>query len=289
MNPALQSRLFLVLAAALWSTAGAALKLSTLNAWQLAAGRSLVAAVALWLLLPAARRRLTRPMALVSLAYAATVVLFVLANKATTSANAIFLQDTAPLWVLLLGSFVLGEKATRGELAAIPLFLVGLGLFFLDRLSPGQQVGNVIALASGVAFAFNIMGLRKLVHDRQGVLVWGNLLAFAIALPFCIGGPSPTPTDVGLVLFLGVFQLALGYAAFAKGLEHTPAVEASLLVLLEPVLNPIWAWLFAGERPGPWALAGGAIILVATAWRTLAATRRPTPAAPVSIEVRDRA
>lgn len=264
-----------MLAAALWSTAGAALKLSTLNAWQLAAGRSLVAAVALWLLLPSARRRLTRPMAWVSLAYASTVVLFVLANKATTSANAIFLQDTAPLWVLLLGPALLGEKPTRGELTAIPLFLVGLGLFFLDQLSPGQQVGNLIALASGVAFAFNIMGLRKLVHDRQGVLVWGNLLAFAIALPFCIGGPTPTPTDVGLVLFLGVFQLALGYAAFAKGLTHTPAVEASLLVLLEPVLNPIWAWLFAGERPGPWAITGGAIILVATVWRTVAATRRP--------------
>ena len=274
VSPALQSRLYLLLAAVLWSTAGAAFKLSTLNAWQLAAGRSLVAAATIWLLLPGARRRLTRPVALVSLAYAGTVVLFVLANKATTSANAIFLQDTAPLWVLLLGPFLLGERPSKGELAAIPLFLVGLSLFFLDRLSPGQQLGNLLALASGVAFAFNIMGLRKLVGEREGVLVWGNLLAGAIALPFCLGGPVPTPTDVGLVLFLGVFQLALGYAAFARGLEHTPAVEASLLVLLEPVLNPIWAWLFAGERPGPWALTGGAIILAATAWRTLAATRR---------------
>src|SRR5690606_12949229 len=172
---------------------------------------------------------------------------------------------------------ILGERPTRGELAAIPLFLVGLGLFFLDQLSPGQQWGNLIALASGVAFAFNIMGLRKLVHDREAVLVWGNLLAGAVALPFCLGGPLRPTTDGGLVLFLGVVQLALGYAAFARGLVHTPAVEASLLVLLEPVLNPIWAWLFAGERPGPWALAGGALILAATAWRTVAATRRTAP------------
>ena len=278
MSPALRSRLLVLLAALLWSTGGAAFKLSALNAWQLAAGRSLMAAATIFLLLPGARRRPTPRVLLVSLAYAGTVVLFVLANKATTSANAIFLQDTAPLYVLLLSPWILGERATRGELWAIPLFLVGLALFFLDQLSPGQQWGNVIALCSGVAFAFNIMGLRKLEHDRESVLVWGNVLAGAIALPLALTGPAPTALDLGLLLFLGIVQLGLGYAVFARGLTHTPAVEASLLVLLEPVLNPIWTWALAGERPGPWALTGGAIILGATVWRTVAAARSsPVP------------
>ncbi len=100
--------------------------------------------------------------------------------------------------------------------------------------------------------------------------MYGNLLAALVALPVGLGGPAPTPLDLALVLYLGVFQLGLAYLCFSRGLLHTPAVEASLLMLLEPVLNPIWTFLVAGERPGPWAMAGGAVVLAATAWRTLA-------------------
>jgi len=262
---------WLILAAAtLWSTAGAAIKLCELSGWQINFGRSAVAALFLAAFIPGARRRLDRSLAWVAVAYAFTVLLFVLANKATTSANAIFLQDTAPLWVLLLSPVLLRERPTRGELLSAPLFLLGLLLFFLDQLSPGQWVGNVLAVASGVAFALCIMGLRKLGARNVSAIVWGNALAALMSLPMALRGPAPTTRDVGIVLFLGLFQLGASYALFARGVRHTPAVEASLLALVEPVLNPVWTFLLAGERPGPWAIRGGAIILAATLWRTLA-------------------
>ncbi|MCY1082212.1 DMT family transporter [Archangium lansingense] len=265
----LRSRLYLLAAAVLWSTAGAAVKLSSLSAWQLASGRSLVAALVLALAIPAGRKLPSWRGLAASVAYAATVVSFILANKLTTSANAIFLQDTAPLYVLLLSPLLLRERPSRGELAAVPVFLLGLSLFFLDQLAPGQLWGNVIALGSGVAFALCILGLRAVGEEGSSVLVWGNLIAGASVLFPALSGPAPTSLDIGLLIFLGVFQLALAYALFQRGLRETPAVEASLLILLEPVLNPVWTFLFAGERPGPWAIVGGAIILLATAWRTL--------------------
>jgi drug/metabolite transporter, DME family len=264
-----RSRLLLLAAAALWSTAGAAIKLCGLSGWQIAGGRSLVAGAFLLLVVKEARRPPTLPVLLVSVSYAFTVVLFVVATKLTTAANAIFIQDTAPLWVLVLSPWLLGEHPTRGELLAIPVYGAGLGLFFLDELSPGQLAGNVVALASGVAFALSIVGLRRLRQDGASALVWGNLVAAAIALPPWPAGPAPRPLDLALLGYLGVFQLGLAYLCFSRGLERTPAVEASLLVLLEPVLNPIWTFLLAGERPGPWALAGAAVVLAATAWRTL--------------------
>ncbi|HUL60581.1 MAG TPA: EamA family transporter [Anaeromyxobacteraceae bacterium] len=266
----LKSRLLLLAAAVLWSTAGAAIKLCGLSGWQIAAGRSLVAGIFLAVLVREARVLPTLRVVAVSVAYAFTVVLFVLATKLTTAANAIFIQDTAPVWVLLLSPWLLREAPTRGELAALPVYAVGLGLFFVDELSAGQLTGNLLALASGVAFALSIVGLRLLRHDGPSALVWGNVLAAALAFPFCVGGPAAAPRDVAIVVYLGIFQLGLSYLCFSRGIRGTPAVEASLLILLEPVLNPIWAFLLAGERPGPWALVGGAVILAATAWRTLA-------------------
>jgi drug/metabolite transporter (DMT)-like permease len=266
----LRSRLFLVAAAVLWSTAGAAMKLCGLSGWQIGGGRSLVAAAFLWLALPEARRRPNRRMAVAVLGYAATVVLFAVANKLTTSANAIFIQDSAPLWVLLLSPLLVGERAGRGELLAIPVYALGLGLFFLDKLSPGQLAGNLVALVSGLAFALCILGLRASGEDSVAALVFGNLLAAALALPLWGSGPAARPVDYALLGYLGVFQLGLAYLCFARGIAHTKALEASLLVLLEPVLNPIWTFLVVGERPGPWALLGGAVVLGATVWRTVA-------------------
>ncbi len=267
-------RLLLLAAAVLWSTAGAAIKACGLDAWQISGGRSLVAAGTILLLVPAARRRPARGDWPVALAYAATVVLFVLATRLTTAANAIFIQDTAPLWVLLLSPRLLGERPGRGELVAAPIFGAGVALFFLDRLSAGQAAGILVALASGVAFALSILGLRLRGDRGPSVLVLGNLVAAAATLPLWRAGPSPTARDLLLLAYLGVFQLGLAYLCFAAGLRGTPALEASLLVLLEPVLNPVWTFLFVGERPGPWALAGGGIVLAASAWRSLAPSLR---------------
>lgn len=266
----LKSRLLVLAAAALWSTAGAGIKSLHLDAWQTAGGRSLVAGLFLVAAVREARVRPTLPVIAVSVAYAFTTVLFVLATKLTTAANAIFIQDTAPLWVLVLSPWLLREKPTRGELLSVPVYGAGLGLFFLDELTSGQVLGNVVAALSGVAFAFSIVGLRRLRHDGPPALVWGNVLAAAATLPLWTSGPAPTRLDLALVVYLGIFQLGLAYLAFSRGMTGTPAIEASLLVLLEPVLNPIWTYLVTGERPGPWAIAGGAVVLGATAWRTVA-------------------
>jgi drug/metabolite transporter (DMT)-like permease len=271
----LRSRLLLLAAAVLWSTAGAAIKSCGLDGWQIAGGRSLVAAAFLVAVVPEARVRPTLRVIAVSIAYAFTVVLFVLATKLTTAANAIFIQDTAPLWVLLLSPWLLGERPTRGELLAIPVYGAGLGLFFLDELTAGQVAGNAVALASGVAFAVSIVGLRLLRHDGPAALFHGNAIAALAALPLWGRGPAATPADLAILAYLGIFQLGLAYLAFSRGVTGTPAIEASLLVLLEPVLNPIWTFLVAGERPGPWAIAGGAVVLGATAWRTLAPVLTP--------------
>src|SRR5512138_2768424 len=274
----LRSRLLLLAAAVLWSTAGAAIKSCGLDAWQIAGGRSLVAGVFLLAFVRDTRARPSLAVLAVSVAYALTVVQFVLATKLTTAANAIFIQDTAPLFVLLLSPFLLREVPTRGELLAVPVYGAGLGLFFLDELTAGQVTGNLLALASGVAFALSILGLRVLRHDGPAALAWGNVLAAAATLPLFAAGPSPAPADLALVAYLGVFQLGLAYLCFSRGVSGTPAIEASLLILLEPVLNPIWTFLFTGERPGPWALAGGAVVLGATAWRTLAPALAPRTA-----------
>jgi drug/metabolite transporter, DME family len=271
----LRNRLLILSAAVLWSTAGAAIKSAGLDAWQIAGGRSLIAALFLFAAVREARVRPSGRVVLVSVAYAFTVVLFVLATKLTTAANAIFIQDTAPVWVLLLSPWLLRELPTRGELLAVPIYAAGLGLFFLDELSAGQVAGNVVAAVSGICFALAIIGLRILRHDGPAALFYGNVLAAVATLPAWPAGPEATAVDLALLVYLGIFQLGLAYLAFSRGVTGTPAIEASLLILLEPVLNPIWTFLVMGERPGPWAFVGGAVVLGATAWRTLAPTLTP--------------
>ncbi len=272
-----RARLCVLGAAVLWSTAGAAIKVAVgLNTWQVAGGRGLVAALVVAAFLPSARRGLSRMAVAVGVVYALTTVLFVIANRMTTAANAIFLQDVAPLWVLLLSPLLLRESPTRTELRLVPLYLGGAALFFVDELGPGGAAGNAVAVASGVAFALLFIGLRKLRDGgAESAILAGNLIAFAICLPGAVGGPVPGLRDLVVLGWLGAFQLGLAYILMVRGLKHLSAVEASLLALVEPVLNPVWAFIFAGERPGPFAMAGGAVILAATCARIFVGERRP--------------
>jgi drug/metabolite transporter, DME family len=265
----MHSRLLLLCAAFLWSTAGAAMKSCQLSGWQIAGGRSLVAGLFLFIAVRDSRRKPDRAVLATALGYAATVTLFAVANKLTTAANAIFIQSTAPLWVVLLSPRLLGERPSPAELATIPIYAVGLFCFFLDDLSPGQMLGNWVALGAGLAFATCIVGLRRIRERGPSALVYGNWIAALVTAPMWLDGPSPMLADLTVLVYLGVFQLGLAYLCFTRGVARTPALEASLLVLLEPVLNPIWTFLLAGERPGRWAIVGGSIVLGATLWRTL--------------------
>lgn len=283
------SRLRVLAAAALFSSGGAAIKAVSLNAWQVASFRSAVAAAALLLMLPEARRRPTVRVLLVGVAYAATMVLFVLANKLTTSASAIFLQSTAPLHVLLLSPWLLGERIRRADLVYMGVLALGLGAFFvgLDPVSataPNPALGNVLATLSGVTWALTVMGLRALGRGGEdwspASAVWGNVIAFLACLPLALPVEASRPVDWAVIAYLGVFQIALAYVFLIRGLKQVPALEASLLLLLEPVLNPIWAWMAHGERPGAWSIAGGLLILLATLAKSAWDARRPSSPAP---------
>ena len=285
---ALSSRLRVLAAAALFSSGGAAIKAASLNAWQVAGFRSMVAALALLLMMPESRRRPPLKVLLVGVAYALTMMLFVLSNKLTTSASAIFLQSTAPLHVLLLSPWLLGERVRRTDLAYMGVLALGLASFFvgLDPVSataPNPWLGNVLATLSGVTWALTVMGLRAMgrggEHWAPISAVWGNVIACLVCLPLALPVESSRPVDWLVIAYLGVFQIALAYVFLIRGLRHVPALEASLLLLLEPVLNPIWAWLAHGERPGAWSIAGGLLILAATLAKSAWDARRAQPAA----------
>ena len=277
----LRSRLAILAAAILFSTGGAAIKATQLTGWQVASFRSGVAAIAVLLMLPAARRGFSWLAALVGVVYAATMILFVLANKLTTAASTIFLQATAPIYLVLLGPWLLKERIRRREVIFMVALGAGLALFFVGNeagsiTAPDPFKGNVLAALSGLCWAFAVAGLRfmgkqsGLSGGSAAAVVLGNLFAFLFCLPKALPIVSVRPSDVAIVVALGVLQIGLAYALLNYGLRHVGALEASLLLLAEPVLNPLWAWLVHGERPSAWTLAGGAVIVAATLGKTFA-------------------
>jgi DME family drug/metabolite transporter len=282
LSKASQDRFRLFAAALLFSTGGAAIKACSLSSWAVAGFRSGIAAVVLYLLLPGARRGWTWRTIAVGLAYAATMILFVLANKSTTSANAIFLQSTAPLYLLLLGPFVLREPLRKIDLAVISVVAVGAALLLIGSeaaaaTAPNPGRGNLIAAVAGVTWALTITGLRWMSkhspnHDSAAAtVIVGNLIAFAVCLPEAILVSHPSFTDIAILFYLGIFQVALAYVFLTRALRQVPGLEAATLLLIEPVFNPIWTWIVHGERPGGLALIGGVLIVTAafagTAWQ----------------------
>ncbi len=273
MSP-LSSRLLLLSAALLFSTGGAAIKATAFSAWQVASFRSGIAAIALLLLMPAWRRGWSRRTLLVGLFYATTLILYVSANKLTTAANSIFLQATAPLYVLLLAPRLLGEPLRRGDPMLAALLVLGMILFFVQvdpalATAPNPLQGNGVAAASGITWALTLLGLRWLARSETpesagAAVIGGNAIAFVVCAPLAFPVSSSLPLDWAVVAYLGLFQIGLAYVAMTRGMRRTPAFEASLLLLLEPVLNSVWAWLVHAERPGPASLLGCSLILVAS-------------------------
>ncbi|MEN3184765.1 MAG: EamA family transporter [Atribacterota bacterium] len=259
---------YLLLAALFWSLGGLLIKLVSWNPVAIAGTRSAIACVFL-LCFFRPRLRLSSLEILGGAAYAATVVLFVLANKLTTASNAILLQYGAPVYVALLSQWLLGEAPSPFDWISVGMVLGGMVLFFLDRLSPGNMLGNFVAIGSGIAFAFLIVTMRmqKDAEPLQSVFV-GNLFASLVGLPFSFGSSPDHCGWVGLVL-LGTVQIGLSYFLYAQAIRKVKALEASLITMIEPVLNPLWVFLAFGESPGRFALLGGGIILLAVFLRYL--------------------
>ncbi len=274
-----RARLSVLAAALLFSTGGAAIKAAGFTGWQVAGLRSGIAALAVLLLSSRARTGWTWRSLIVGLAYAATLVLFVLATRLTTSANAIFLQATAPLYLLALGPWILHERIDRRDLLVMAALAVGLACFFVGRepsylTAPDPATGNLLAAASGLTWALTVVGLRWLGKHGGApgaAIVSGNLAAFALALPFALPLGSHPAHDWWLVIYLGVFQIGVAYVLISSAVTTLPAFEVTLLLYLEPALNPVWAYLVHGERPSPLGLLGGAIILTTTALKAVSA------------------
>jgi drug/metabolite transporter (DMT)-like permease len=274
-DPAHTRSVGLLLGAALcWSLAGVLFKYVGWSGLAASGGRGLIAAS---FLLAVSWRSLRFTWSGVqigaALAYAACTVLFALANKLTTAANAILLQYTAPIWVALLGAWLLREHPTRGDWATIVVSLGGLGLFLYDGLHLGQLTGVLVALA-----VMTILMRRQKDGSALESIILGNLIGFVVGLPALIHAPPLPATGWAALLLLGVVQLGLSYLLYARAIKHVTALEAVLIPVLEPVLNPLWVMLTVGERPSPPALLGGVIVLGAVTIRAIVSIRSPRPA-----------
>ena len=279
-----------IAAAILFSTGGAAIKTGTFSAMQVASLRSVIAAAVL-LLWFRGRARWSPAATGIAVVYAATLILFVGATRLTTAASAIFLQSTAPLYVALLSPLLLGERFRPRDIGFLTAVAVGLALCTAGGVAssltaPDPMTGNVLGAICGLTWALTLMGLRRGARIQAGVapsaVIAGNLLAFAAGLPALVALPAASAAEWATLGYLGVFQIGVAYILLTAAMGDLPALHVSLLLMLEPVLNPVWAWLVRGEAPGVWAIAGGAIILGASAGQLIvdartrgAATGRP--------------
>jgi DME family drug/metabolite transporter len=216
-------------------------------------------------------------MTLVSvLFYAPLLICFVSATKLTTAANAIFLQYTAPAFILLLEPFFVRTKLLKINVITVVLTFAGMVLFFFDDFSsPDNTLGVILALAGGVVLT-GLLISQKLNHPdyQPGAVFWGNVLVCIVTLPWFLDNPFPDSTQNMYLMILGFGQLGLGFVLFVLGQKHLPAIESSLISMLEPVLNPIWVMIGYGEVPGYFALIGGTIILITLIFRMVIVNRQ---------------
>jgi DME family drug/metabolite transporter len=275
MEPRRKGILLIVAAALLWSTGGIGIKAIADSALKVTFYRSLFAAIALMLFLGRGvwgRRqwKSTTAFAIAIVSYAACLTSFVIATKLTTAANAIFLQYAGVVWVLLFSPLVVREPMRARDVIAITVAFCGMALFFVGRFEVRGMAGNAMALVSSVFFAALILVLRREQRAAQAAVTWGNVGCALVVLPFISHDLALTPRSFAVLAFLGIFQIAIAYVLFVRGLAYVTATQASLTGMLEPVSNPIWVFLFLGEKPSVFAIAGALVVLSAIAAHTLA-------------------
>ncbi len=299
---------FITLASLAWSSAGLFIKLVSLPAAHIAMYRSLIAGIFLFLVALGFKYfgkqtlsfRPTRTGMLTAIFYTLTVALFVMANKLTTSANAVFMQYTSPVYVILISFFILKEKILAAQVVTVSLCLCGMSLFFMDEDKSGSALGTILAVLSGVSFALLQLTVThsqsSATSDAQGIssVIWGNamttVLVFTCAtilMPLSDSVPlidklfghswTMTGQDGAGLLFLGVIQLGLGYLFFLLSAKYLSGVEIAIYTMLEPIANPFWTFLGTGEKPGMWAIIGAGLILVAMTVNALASKNAIKP------------
>src|SRR2546423_3818495 len=276
LSGARNSPLLLVLGAAiLWSTGGLFIKATHLSAFELSFGRSLLAAITIAVFTRREGFGINGISAITSLLYAALLILFVVATKLTTAANAIFLQYTAPVYVLILEPLFYKEKFRGRDFATVVACIGGMSLFFVGKLRPQDLSGNLFALASGVCFALFFLLLRHAKPrqvNRAPSTIYGNLVVVLICAPAFFGAVQHgiSAPDLARIAYLGIVQIGFAYLLFTLAMARgVRSLDAGIIGYIEPVLNPIWVFLFIGERPSGWAIIGGANIIASAILHTL--------------------
>jgi drug/metabolite transporter (DMT)-like permease len=253
--------LFLVIAATLWSTSGVLIKMMDWQPIAILAARSLFASLVFLVYLRRLPTRFNRWQLMAAGASILTQFLFITSTKLTTAANAIFLQYTAPIYIVLLAFWFLREKPSRTDWVSMFIIFLGLLLFFGDKLSTNGLYGNILAILSGVTSAVMVVSFRaqKDGAPAESILI-ASLVTAILGFPFVLK-ETWTVTNWTIIAYLGIFQIGLAFVFFTKAIKHIPALEANLVGTLEPVLNPLWVFLFLGESMGAFALIGGLIVL----------------------------
>jgi drug/metabolite transporter, DME family len=267
-----------VIAVTLWSSGGLLIKMTSVSGYEANLGRCFFAAITILILTKFEALKANKFTFLAAIFYVGALSFFAVANKMTTAANAIFLQYTAPIYILILAPFVLKEKFKLADLFTVVVCLIGMSLFFIDSkassLAPNPFLGNILGLLSGVSLGLYILMLRHPKAAQQNPassVFYGNLFAILAMIPFILPNPSAwTSKDIFAVAVLGVFQIGLAYFLFTLGVSKgVKSLDASIIGFIEPLLNPVWVFLQLGERPSSQAIIGGIVIIFAVILHTL--------------------
>lgn len=264
--------MYLVVASILWSTGGLLIKWVDWNPIAIAGIRSGISSLVMlafwWVLTKKLPKRPDKFVLFGAFNYVCLVMLFVSANKLTTSANAILLQFTAPIWAMILGALFFKVKFNKKDIITVVVVFAGMILFFIGDIDSGGMLGNILAVISGICMALMIITLKKVTyHKPLEVIIWGNIFTFIAAIPFYSDIVLSTSNVTGILL-LGIFQLGLSYIFFTKGIEHVSVLEGILIPAIEPLLNPLWVYLGTGEKPSQYAIIGGVIVLAAVLYHS---------------------
>ena len=287
MNKRSKSILLLFITAVLWSTSGYLLILVDWNPLAITGTRSFFALAPMMIMFgkprpiwkkPEGEHKLSIAPIMAALCYAATLFMFVTANRLTTAANVIMLQYTAPVYVAFMSAFILKEKVRKQDVITVTIVMSGMLLFFVGDMDPRGIWGNLLALASGVTLAGMAVSLRMMKNNTEirpaDPIIWGNIICVLLGLPFVIYYDLPGPVSwLGLAL-LGFFQLGLSYCLYVKAVKHVTALELTLVPIVEPLLNPIFVAIFAFQVPGVFAIVGGIIVVSAVTWNLVEKHRK---------------
>lgn len=258
-----QASLLLILTATMWSTSGLFIKLLPWHPLVTSGIRSLIAGLIMATALKGEKLKINRSTFFGGCTLMVTLTAFVAANKYTTSANAIVIQYTSPIFTLLYSALFTAYKVKRKDILAVVCTFFGISLFFLDGLDIGRMTGNILALMAGISSAALTIYCSKAGKDSLHALILGQFLCFIIGLPFIayFAPPILNMPSIGAILFLGIFQTGIPFIFYSKAMKSATALEGAIITMVEPLLNPVWVFLVLGEKPSTMALIGGIVVL----------------------------